>query len=96
VFAPNVFTPDKDGGNQFFKIFGGHYTGFHITIFNRWGEVIFSSEGDQGKFLSEGWDGTYKGKPMPQGVYTYILYYDGEADEYKGPYKKEGELLILR
>jgi gliding motility-associated-like protein len=90
VFTPNVFTPDKDG-NKLFKIYGNHFQNFSITIFNRWGEVIYSSSD-----ANEGWDGTYKGKPMPMGVYTYIVYYDGEADEYKGPYKKEGEVLILR
>ena len=94
VFVPNVFTPDGTD-NKNFKVFGSHYTNFSITIFSRWGEVIFSSK-DLDFMNNTGWDGTYKGKPMPQGVYTYIIYYDGEASEYEGPYRKDGDVLILR
>jgi gliding motility-associated-like protein len=95
VFVPNSFTPDKIGQNSTFRIFGEHYTNFKIDIFNRWGEVIFSSA-DLAFMQNTGWDGTYKEKPMPLGVYTYIIYYDGEASEFAGPYRKEGELLLLR
>ncbi len=94
VFVPNVFTPDGTE-NKNFRIFGNHYTDFSITIFNRWGEVIFSST-DLEFMKKTGWDGTYKGKPMPLGVYTYIIYYNGEEEEYHGPYRKEGDVMILR
>jgi gliding motility-associated-like protein len=95
VFVPNVFTPEQDDANRTFKIFGAHYTNFGITIFNRWGEVIFSST-DLDYMRTDGWDGTYLGKPMPIGVYPYIITYDGAAEEYAGPYRKEGEVMILR
>ena len=95
VFVPNVFTPDKDGDNKYFKIFGDNYKNFSITVFNRWGEIIFHSN-ELDRMKDVGWDGTYKDKPMPEGVYTYILYYDGIEAEFEGPYKKEGEILILR
>lgn len=96
VFVPNVFTPDGTT-NKNFKIFGGHYSseGFSITIFSRWGEVIFSSTNKE-EMQTQGWDGTYKGKPMPMGVYTYIIYYNGEDAEYEGPFRKDGDVLILR
>jgi len=37
-------------------------------VFNRWGEKIFESQD-----LMTGWDGTYRGKEMNPGVYTYYL-----------------------
>ncbi len=95
VFVPNVITPDKDGDNKNFKIYGGHYTDFSITVFSRWGEVVFFSE-DLEFMKTVGWDGTYKNTPMPQGVYSWIIKYNGESEEYEGPYKKEGEILIIR
>jgi gliding motility-associated-like protein len=94
VFVPNVFTPDGTT-NKNFKVFGSHYTNFKITIFSRWGEVIFSSE-DLDFMNNVGWDGTYKGRAMPMGVYTYIIYYDGEDADYTGPYRKDGDILIMR
>jgi gliding motility-associated-like protein len=36
-----------------------------FSIFNRWGEKIFESNG-----LSQGWDGKYKGEMQPPGVYV--------------------------
>jgi gliding motility-associated-like protein len=37
-----------------------------FNVFNRWGERVFSSNG-------EGWDGTYRGQAVQAGVYTYTL-----------------------
>ncbi len=56
---PNVFTPNRDGKNELFL------PGHDLTVFNRTGTVLY-----QGK---AGWDGTYKGKVLPQGTYLYIV-----------------------
>jgi gliding motility-associated-like protein len=40
----------------------------HLMIFNQWGEKIFETSQQQ-----PGWDGMYKGKPAPVGVYVYVL-----------------------
>ncbi|HVD98758.1 MAG TPA: gliding motility-associated C-terminal domain-containing protein [Cytophagaceae bacterium] len=94
LFVPNAFTPDGTA-NKNFRIFGAHYTNFRITIFSRWGEVLFSS--DDLEFMNTvGWDGTYRGAPMPLGVYPYVISYDGEEKEFAGPYRKDGDVLILR
>jgi gliding motility-associated-like protein len=39
-----------------------------LMIFNQWGEKIFETSNQQ-----NGWDGTYKGKQQPVGVYVYVL-----------------------
>lgn len=77
---PNVFTPDGDGVND--VLFGGdkfRNREFHLEVFNRWGNMIY--QGDKG------WDGTYRGEPVPPAVYEYVIILkraDGTPVTYKG------------
>jgi gliding motility-associated-like protein len=83
-FIPNAFTPDGNGRNDVFNGKGEEIIGFQMMIFDRWGELIFTSE-DQNK----GWDGrANNGSEIAQeGVYVYKFivedfkgkkhYYDG-------------------
>lgn len=66
VYIPNAFTPNADDYNDIFIPVGYGLSEINLTIFNRWGSVIFKSNGD-----NIGWDGTSKGKPCEQGVYIY-------------------------
>lgn len=66
VFIPNAFTPNGDNTNDVFIPVGYGLSEISLTIFNRWGTVIFKSNGD-----AIGWDGTSKGKTCEQGVYIY-------------------------
>ncbi len=70
LYAPNTFTPDGDEFNQSWHIHieGVDIYNFELFIFNRWGEVIWESHDP-----SVGWDGTYKGKKLEQGTYTWII-----------------------
>lgn len=70
VFAPNAFTPDGDEYNNLWKVVvaNGDLTSFNLKIFNRWGEILFES------FDSEtGWDGTFNGVLVQDGMYTWKL-----------------------
>ncbi|MDS1032065.1 PKD domain-containing protein [Porphyromonadaceae sp. NP-X] len=58
---PNTITPNGDGKND------SLLKGFHIQVFNRNGLLLFDGR--------EGWDGTYKGKPVTGGTYFYVLMY---------------------
>lgn len=70
TFIPNTFTPDGDGVNEQFEIFGESCEGGdYMRVYNRWGQLIFETD----KPFDTFWDGTYKGKPVPQGVYTFSL-----------------------
>jgi gliding motility-associated-like protein len=65
-FMPTAFSPNCDGIND---ILDPAVTGMKVVefnVFNRWGERVFSSNG-------EGWDGTYRGQAVQAGVYTYTL-----------------------
>jgi gliding motility-associated-like protein len=71
LYVPNTFTPDYDEfNNNFGPVF---YQGFDpydftMTIFNRWGEIIFVTHD-----ATIGWDGTYNGKFVQQGTYTWVI-----------------------
>jgi len=67
VFIPNVFTPNGDGLNDVLKVYGTVIATVEMRVFNQWGELIFESQD-----VAKSWDGTYKGKKQPSGVYFYV------------------------
>lgn len=70
VYVPNAFTPGSGDNNTVFKAVGTNIDiyGFHLIIFNRWGEIVFESYD-----INEGWDGTFGGKDVSSGVYTWKI-----------------------
>ncbi len=66
VFIPNAFTPNGDSDNDIFIPVGYGLSEIHLTIFDRWGAVIFKSNVDK-----IGWDGSFKGQICKQDVYVY-------------------------
>ena len=68
IFVPNVFTPNGDTKNDVLYVYGNYIASIQFNVFNQWGEMIFSS-----KNATIGWDGSYKGKQQPVGVYVYTL-----------------------
>ncbi|HVD97165.1 MAG TPA: gliding motility-associated C-terminal domain-containing protein [Cytophagaceae bacterium] len=92
VYPPTMFHPgDNNPVDGEFTIKGKYISHYKITVYSRWGEVIFYSE-DPNKH----WDGTYRGELMPVGVYAYIITYEGKDDQTKGPFKKEGRIVLVR
>jgi gliding motility-associated-like protein len=72
-YVPNSFTPDGDQFNQVFvPIFssGIDASSYHLSIFDRWGELIFESYD-----LNVGWDGTYTAKQgmVQDGMYIWKI-----------------------
>jgi gliding motility-associated-like protein len=70
LFVPNAFTPNGDGHNDLFRVFAGSIRSFRMVIYNRWGEKLFQTTD-----MHAGWDGTVKGRPVPDGVYVAVLEY---------------------
>ena len=68
IFIPNTFTPNNDGRNDEFRLYGNNISKVEMKIFNQWGQLIFESS-DQFK----GWNGTFKGQLQPVGVYVYVM-----------------------
>ena len=91
--APNVFTPNGDGVNDFFLVQAKSLKSFRIHIFSRSGRKVYEFEKNEEKFEWEGWDGTIDGKGekfAQPGVYYYVIEAVGwDAERYRGhpPYK---------
>lgn len=68
VYVPNAFTPNNDGLNDTWRIPAlNAYADYEILVFDRYGQVVYQSKANQG------WDGSFKGKALPTGVYPYII-----------------------
>jgi gliding motility-associated-like protein len=79
IYIPNTFTPNGDGMNQLFLALGGNIRTFEMQIFDRWGELIFTSND-----LQIGWDGSYLGKKCQDGTYVWkIRYTDFVGEEHR-------------
>lgn len=69
ITIPNVFTPNGDGINDRWNIAGLNvYPDCEVIIFDRYGQIVFQSKG-----YPNSWDGTYGGKPVPGGLYYYLI-----------------------
>jgi gliding motility-associated-like protein len=72
IFAPNAFTPNNDGTNDFFRVFVPNIASGELKIYNRWGQQVYISND-----LSRGWDGTYQGSAVQEGVYVFVVTANG-------------------
>ena len=89
LVVPNAFTPNGDGINDLFKpSVYGTVVNYTLTIYNRWGQMIFISR-DPGR----GWDGTLSGVPQPEGTYVWDCEYKLLANK---PDHKSGTVILLR
>ena len=83
-FIPSAFSPNGDGLNDVFRVGNlGYYKVAQMSIFDRWGEMIFNDiSGD-----NKGWNGAYNNQPAGLDVYYYyivIMQPDGKKLEFKG------------
>ncbi len=91
-FIPNAFTPNGDGLNDFFEIkHNCPLVGFTITIYNRWGIMLFKSTD-----IDAPWDGYYKGNKLPQAVYTYKIEYTYKVYQLTETRYENGSFTILK
>ncbi len=88
IFIPTAFTPNGDQLNDRFYIRGnGLQNIMSLKVFDRWGGLLFSKSFINANDKNEGWDGTFKGKPQPPGIYTYtaeVICGDGSIIPVKG------------
>ncbi|MEM9920377.1 MAG: choice-of-anchor L domain-containing protein [Bacteroidota bacterium] len=82
---PNAFTPNGDKINDhFFPVIKGQIEIVDLQIYNRYGKKVFHNDN-----LSYGWNGTFKGQPMPSDVYIAMIRYrinEGAIRFYKGDF----------
>jgi large repetitive protein len=88
LFVPNAFTPNGDITNDILYVRSSSAISIVFKIFNQWGQQIFESES-----LTRGWDGRFKGRDQPVGVYVYVL----KAEMRSGKtIEKKGSVTLVR
>jgi gliding motility-associated-like protein len=89
IYVPSAFTPNHDGRNDVLRPIAVGIREFRFfRIFNRWGNMIYSS-----KDPSQGWDGKIRGLEQSTGSYVWIA----EAIDYKGNLiSRKGVVTIVR
>ncbi len=86
-FFANTMTPNNDGANDTFYIDNiDTYPDNHLTIYNRWGEKVYETNG----YINQ-WEGTYNGKKLPVATYYYVM----ELNDFNKR-KHAGYISILR
>ncbi|MCX6181734.1 MAG: gliding motility-associated C-terminal domain-containing protein [Bacteroidetes bacterium] len=70
VYVPNAFTPNGDNTNDVFYFRSISVDEFQMDIFNRWGELLFTSYD-----INTGWDGTYKNRQVQIDTYVWKVRY---------------------
>lgn len=93
VWLPNIFAPGS--GDEAISVFrarlnkpGESISNFKMMIFNRAGHQVFVSHD-----INYGWDGTYKGRELPQATYVYVLYYT-DSDRFQ--HQRKGTITLVR
>lgn len=76
IFVPNVFTPNGDGINDTFEPKTSNLESYKLYIFNRWGELLFTSDHPSNK-----WDGTFKGREVQIDTYVYKIVAKGYIEQ---------------
>lgn len=92
IDIPNSFTPNNDGINDYFlprQLLAKGVKSFKMSIFNRWGQVIFETE----KIDGRGWDGKFNGQDQPSGVYIYLIDVVMKTGQHE---KYQGNVTLLR
>ncbi len=82
LFFPTIFSPNGDGNNDSFCIYGGCIASIEQIIFNRWGEEVFITNDPM-----DCWDGKHHGEELNSGVFvhkTTITFANGETKVFSG------------
>ncbi len=99
AYLPNAFSPNEDGVNDYFGVYGEPDRLAEIVefrVFDRWGDQLFVRQNVQ--YIPEldeatAWNGTFRGEEMPPGVYTYFVvlrFMDGQKEQ------MQGDVLLIR
>lgn len=89
IYIPNVFSPNQDGINDYFTIYGNKDVELimELRIFDRWGNMVFRKDEFLPNVENYGWDGVFKGDPMNPAVFAFwarVLFTNGHIGFYRG------------
>ncbi len=88
VYVPTAFTPNNDGLNDYFQIFSVQTIKINnFSVYNRWGNLVYTGSGFYADETERFWDGWYQGNEANSGVYNYQFEVENEEQQkkiYKG------------
>ncbi len=94
LYLPNVFRPSQSGNDVFTVYAGADVRQVRLLrVYDRWGGLLFERQHFQPNDPAEGWDGTWRGKPVDAGVYVYFVQAE-LADG--GKVERTGDVTVLR
>jgi len=94
VKVPDAFTPNADGLNDRFTVFAQGIKTYEISIFNRWGELIyFSNDLSELNNTGRGWDGNFLGTPQQSNTFIFLIKATGEDNKL---IQEQGTLSLIR
>ena len=74
LYVPNAFMPNSGTEElRTFKAKGSGLASYRLSIFNKWGELLWQTDKLEDGRPAEGWDGTYKSTLLPQGTYIWKI-----------------------
>lgn len=89
IYVPSAFTPNKDNLNETFGVITDvTVQSFSLQIFSKWGQTIFNTTD-----VSQKWDGSFKGKDMPNGAYFWMMNYVNKKGK---KIYDQGMVLLIR
>ena len=92
LFVPNLFSPNGDGQNDTFRLYGPSVSAITWQIYDRQGNRLFEAND-----LVAGWNGEHRGQPVPNGVYLWKIsgkLVDGTPLQFEG--QQSGMLRLVR
>lgn len=90
-FVPNAFTPNENNVNDGFTMYGVNIDFVDMTIFTRWGQPVYRSQGQ----MPTPWNGRYNndGRLAPPGVYVYQFFI---TDKAQNKFERKGFVNLIR
>ncbi len=92
LFVPNLFSPNGDGQNDTFRLYGPSVSSITWQVYDRQGNRLFEATD-----LAAGWNGEHQGRPVPNGVYLWKIsgkLADGTPLQFEG--QQSGMLRLVR
>ena len=89
VFVPNAFSPNGKSQNQRFRVKSTCYIKGELTIYNRWGQLLYHSSD-----LSAGWDGKFNSVLQQPGTFVFQLKY--HFNNRPGTFLEKGTFILVR
>lgn len=89
VYIPNAFSPNEDGKNDYFTVYTAPCVKKVkvLSVYNRWGSLLFTRTDFEPNNDKLGWDGLWKGKPVSADIYAFYVELeekDGSTQRYRG------------